>query len=128
MLRPGGLIAAAFISRQAPILDTSAKLKVNDEAIHHLLSMLPHRGENDFTPGFTVAYFHTLEEIRADFAAAGLGVPDILGIEGPLLPLIASGLVEDRPDYLEAAMRAARLADDNPVLVPSSSHLLALTK
>lgn len=128
MVRPGGLIAAAFISRQAPILDVSAKLKVNEERIYDLLSTLSHRGENDFASGFTVAYFHTLEEIREDFAAAGLGAPDILGIEGPLLPLIASGLVEDRPDYLEAAMRAARLADDNPVLVPSSSHLLAVTR
>jgi len=127
VVRPGGLIAAAFISRQAPILDISAKLKVNDDAIYDLLSTLPYRGENNFTSGFTVAYFHTLEEVREDFAAAGLGGPDILGIEGPLLPLVASGLVEDRPDYFEAAMRAARLADDNPALVPSSAHLLAVT-
>jgi SAM-dependent methyltransferase len=125
--RPGGLIAAAFISRQAPITDVAAQLLANDDRIYQILSTLAHRGENEYESGFTVAYFHTLDEIRADFAAAQLGEPSLFGIEGPLLPLLASRLVDDRPEYLEAAVRAARLADDHPALIPSSAHILAVT-
>ena len=74
-----------------------------------------------------MAYFHTLAEIRADHAAAHLAEPEIFGIEGPLTALLASRLVEDRPEYLEAALRAARLADAHPELIPGSAHLLAVT-
>jgi SAM-dependent methyltransferase len=128
VVRPGGLIAAAFISRQAPILDLAAKLVINDDAVHEELSTLDREGSNDFESGFTVAYFHTVGEIRQDFRAAGLAQPTILGIEGPLFPLIGSGLVEDRADYFEAALRAARLAERHPEMVPASAHLLALTR
>jgi SAM-dependent methyltransferase len=127
VVRPGGLIAAAFISRQAPILDLSSKLAINDDGIYSLLSTLNHRGANDVESGFTVAYFHTADEILQDFEAAGMAEPKLFGIEGPLLPLIRSGLVEDREDYFEAALRAARLADDHPELLSASGHLLAVT-
>lgn len=127
VVRPGGMIAAAFISRQAPIIDVTARLRGNDDATYGILSTLDHRGVNDFESGFTVAYFHTLAEIRADYAAAHLAEPEIFGIEGPLTALLASRLVEDRPDYLEAALRAARLADAHPELIPGSAHLLAVT-
>lgn len=128
VVRPGGLIAAAFISRQAPILEVAAQLGVNDDRVYNTLATLRNNGENDFESGFTVAYFHSLDEIRKDFAAADLDEPEVLGIEGPLLPLLASRLVDDRPDYLEAAIRAAQLADDHPALTPASAHLLAVTK
>ena len=127
VVRPGGLIAVAFISRQAPILDLAGKLAINDDDVYGILSTLNHRGANNFEFGFTVAYFHTADEIRQDFTAAGLAVPELFGIEGPLLPLIRSGLVEDRADYFEAALRAARLADDHPELLAASGHLLAVT-
>ena len=53
----------------------------------------------------------------------------MFGIEGPLLSLLASRLVDDRPEYLEAAVRAARLADGHPALTtPASAHLLAMTR
>jgi hypothetical protein len=36
--------------------------------------------------------------------------------------------VEDDPEYFEAALRAARLADDHPELLPANAHLLAVTR
>ena len=128
VVKPGGLIAAAFISRQAPILDLASKLRINDDAIHSALKPLSRHGSNDFETGFTVAYFHTVDEIREDFRAAGLAEPAIFGIEGPLFPLLSSGLVEDKVDYFEAALRAARLADGHPELLSASAHLLAVTR
>jgi SAM-dependent methyltransferase len=125
--RPGGVIAAAFISRHAPIIDVSAKLLVNDDTLFEHLRQLRYTGENDPSTGFTVAYFHTVEEIRADFVAAGLNDPAVYGIEGPLFPLLRSGFVEDRPDFFEAAVRAARLVEDDPAMLAANAHLLAVT-
>jgi SAM-dependent methyltransferase len=124
--RPGGVIAAAFISRHAPLLDVSATLRINDDVTVGHLRRLRHVGENDASTGFTVAYFHRVEEIHADFAAAGLGEPAVYGVEGPLLPLLRSGLAEDRPEFFEAAVRAAREVEDDRAMLATNSHLLAV--
>jgi len=124
--RPGGLTAAAFISRHAPLIDVASRLRINDDEVLRRLERFRGTGRNEEGHGFTAAYFHTLPEIYADFAAAGLPEPDVLGIEGPLLSLIGSGLAENRPDFLEAAVRAARLAEDDPAMLASNAHLLAV--
>ena len=126
--RPGGLIAAAFISRHAPIIDVAAKLRINDDEVFGRLRRLRREGHNEPGRGFTAAYFHTVEEIRADFAAGGLAEPAVYGIEGPLLGLAASGLAEDRPEFFEAALRAARLVEDDPAMPAANAHLLAFTR
>lgn len=125
VVRPGGLIAAAFISRAAPLIDISAKLGVLDDAVYRRLSARRHDGVHEASSGFTLAYFHTLEEVAADFAAAGLGAPEVAPVEGPLFGLLCSGLAEDRPDFLEAARRAAGLAEGHPSLTAATGHLLA---
>lgn len=126
--RPGGVVAAAFISRHAPIIEVSAKLLVNDDTLYGHLLRLRHSGANDPATGFTVAYFHRVEEIHADFAAAGLGEPAVYGIEGPLLALLTSGLTEGRPEYFEAAMRAARQVEDEPAMLATNAHLLGVVR
>jgi SAM-dependent methyltransferase len=126
--RPGGVVAAAFISRHAPIIEVSAKLLVNDDTLYEHMRRLRHSGDNDPSTGFTVAYFHRVEEIHADFVAAGLGEPAVYGIEGPLLPLLTSGLAEDRPEYFEAAMRAARQVEDEPAMLATNAHLLGVVR
>lgn len=128
VVRPGGLIAAAFISRAAAVGDLAAKLKINDDELFDRLGRLSETGVNRGDTGFTVAHFHSTAEILADFAAAGLAEPRLIGIEGPLLPLLMSGLVEQQPEYLEAALRAARLAEDHPDLLHASGHLLAVAE
>jgi SAM-dependent methyltransferase len=124
--RPGGLIIAAFISRHAPIIDAAAKLRINDDEAFGRLRRLRRAGHNDASHGFTAAYFHTVEEIRADFAAAGFDNPAVYGVEGPLQSLLASGLTEDRPDFFEAALRAARLVEADPAMLAANAHLLAV--
>ena len=125
VVRPGGLVAAAFISRAAPLIDVSAKLGVLDDEAYTRLRERRHDGVHVASAGFTLAYFHTLPEIGADFAAAGLPEPEVLPVEGPLFGLLASGLAENRPEFLEAAQRAARLAEGHPSLTAATGHLLA---
>lgn len=128
VVRPGGLVAAAFTTRQAPLVDLCAQLRANDDAVYGRLRRFQETGVNHEETGFTVAHFHREAEILADFAAAGLARPRLLGIEGPLLPLLAGRLVEDRPEYFEAALRAARPAEEHPELLSISGHVLAVAQ
>jgi hypothetical protein len=45
-------------------------------------------GRNDGRSGFTTAYFHSPSELADDVTAAGLGRPQVFGIEGPLWPAL----------------------------------------
>jgi ubiquinone/menaquinone biosynthesis C-methylase UbiE len=126
VVRPGGPIAAAFISRHAPIIDVSARLRINDDEVLENVRRVRVDGRNMAGRGFTAAYFHTVEEIHADFAAARLPEPQVFGIEGPLLSLLTSELAEDRPDFFEASMRAARFVEDDPAMLAANAHLLGV--
>ena len=128
VVRPSGVIVATFISRHAPIIDVAAKLRINDDEAVGRLRRLRHDGRHEPGRAFTAAYFHTVEEVRADFAAAGLEDPLVYGVEGPLMALLSAGLTEDRPDFFEAALRAARLVEDDPAMLAVNGHLLAVTR
>ena len=129
VVRPGGVVMAAVISRHSPLLHLSARgVLTTDEAAHRLAEELAESGVNDPETGFTVAYFHTVAELRAEYREAGLGEPQVCGIEGPLWPLLASELVEDREDLVTAALCAARAAEQDPALIASSAHIMAVAR
>jgi SAM-dependent methyltransferase len=129
VVRPGGTVLAAVISRHSLLLHLSARgLLSSDEAARQLAAELAESGVNDPETGFTVAYFHTAEELRSEYRDAGLGDPDVYGIEGPLWPLLASELVEDREDLVTASLRAARAAEQDPALIASSAHIMAVAR
>ncbi|WP_042375953.1 class I SAM-dependent methyltransferase [Streptacidiphilus melanogenes] len=127
VVRPGGVVLSAVISRHSPLLHLSALGRLTtDEAAENLAAELAESGVNDPETGFTVAYFHTVAELRSEYRDAGLGDPRVYGIEGPLWPLLASELVEDREDLVTAALRAARAAEQDPALIASSAHIMAV--
>jgi SAM-dependent methyltransferase len=129
VVRPGGVVLAAVISRHASLLHLAALgLLTTDERARALAAELAESGVNNPETGFTVAYFHTAAELRAECREAGLGEPQVHGIEGPLWPLLASGLVEDREDLVAAALRAARASERDPALIASSAHIMAVAR
>jgi SAM-dependent methyltransferase len=129
--RPGAPVAAAAISRHAPLLDVASAGKL-DEDLEPFLLQTKATGVNNPTTGFTIAFFHTVDELRDEFAAAGFppgGEPPgatVYGIEGPVWPLLRSGLAAGREDLFACAVRAARLAETDPALLAVNSHLLAV--
>jgi SAM-dependent methyltransferase len=127
VVRPGGMVMAAVISRHAPLLDMSARLRITtDERAAAVAAELAETGVNDPETGFTVAYFHTAAELREEWTDAGLGEASLFGIEGPLWPVLVSGLAEDREELLTAAVRAARVTEQDPAMIASSAHIMAV--
>ncbi|MER7458400.1 methyltransferase domain-containing protein [Micromonospora sp. NPDC126480] len=124
--RPGGVVAAATISRHAPFLDLVRQGRVDDGSRPALLAAYT-TGVNDPVGGFTTAYFHRPDEVFDEFHAAGLPAPRRYGIEGPLWPLlpVTGGPAEDGRLFDEV-LRCAALMECDPEVLGASAHLLTV--
>jgi ubiquinone/menaquinone biosynthesis C-methylase UbiE len=130
VLRPGGVLLAAGISRWASALDGLARDLFEDDRFLHIVEQDirdgQHRNPTERLDYFTTAYFHRPEELRAEIAEAGLEVRGLYGIEGPawILPDVP-GRLED-PHRRSAILHICRLLETESSLVGCSAHLLAV--
>jgi SAM-dependent methyltransferase len=128
VLRPGGLLAAAAISRFASLLDGLYAGYLSDprfwEIVERDLADGQHRSPPDAGGAFfTTAYLHHPDELRTEVEAAGFGVDGVFGVEGPGW-LLADRWDDDRAR--EHILRVARTIEEEPTVVGTSSHLLAI--
>jgi SAM-dependent methyltransferase len=134
VLRPGGVLVAAAISRFASLLDGLRRGWLGDAQfsaiIEHDLATGEHRNPDPVgrPHWFTTAWFHRPEELHAEVQAAGFTVDGVLAVEGPLWLL---GDLEQRwadeaeRDRLLAAIRAV---ESEPSMLGTSAHLLATAR
>ncbi len=125
VVRPGGLVAAAAISRYAGLLDFAA-LGLLDERTEPLLREVIDTGRHDPRLGFTTAYLHTPEELAGEMRTAGLRAVDVFGVEGPTGPALDAHGLDRVDELLPAAIRCARVVERAPALIAASAHLLAV--
>jgi SAM-dependent methyltransferase len=128
VLKPGGLLFAAAISRWASALDGLARDLFQDPAFAAIveadLSQGQHRNPTGRLDYFTTAYFHRPEDLRLEVLAAGLLVDGIFGIEGPgwLLPDVNERLADAH--RCADLLRVARMLESEPSVIGVSAHLL----
>jgi SAM-dependent methyltransferase len=130
VLRPGGWIFAAAISRFASFVDGLRVGTVLDDPVFaHIVEadLRDGRHRNDTTNPqyFTSAYFHRPEELRAELLAAGFRAPDLFAVEGPAFALRDFEARWARPPQREALLRFLRLVEREEALLGASPHLLA---
>jgi ubiquinone/menaquinone biosynthesis C-methylase UbiE len=132
VLRPGGVLFAAGISRWASLLDGLARDLLGDPAFAKIvdrdLREGQHRNSTERLDYFTTSYFHRPEDLRAEVERAGLSVEALYGVEGPgwILPDLAERW--DDPARRDAILHVARVAGAEPALVASSAHLLVVAQ
>jgi ubiquinone/menaquinone biosynthesis C-methylase UbiE len=130
VLRPGGLLFAAAISRYASALDGIARDLFADPAfaaiVRQDLERGQHRNVTDKTEYFTTAYFHRPDELQGEVASAGFHCEGVLGLEGP--GWILSDFDERWADARrrEDLLRVARAVESEAAMVGMSAHLLAV--
>lgn len=124
--RPGGLVAAAGISRYAGILELAALGEIDDAAAESLLRGLRTGINVDEPGGFTHAYFHGPGELAAELAAAGLIGVEIYGVEGPSTPALDAVPLDRLPELLPSVLWAARVLEQDPAMMYASPHQLAV--
>ena len=128
--RPGGVVAAAGISRLAPLLGQIRRGTIFDNAVFRNAWAETAGGrrvplEQRQGP-FPDAWFHLPEELRSELAEAGLDVRGVFGLEGP--GWLANDL-EARLDDPTARARLLELAErfeSDPNVLALSPHLLAV--
>jgi ubiquinone/menaquinone biosynthesis C-methylase UbiE len=128
VLRPGGVLIAAGISRWASALDGLARDLLGDPRFASIVEQDvrngEHRNPTERLDYFTTAYFHRPEDLRAEVQRAGLTVAGLYGVEGPgwILPDLADRWAD--PDRRAAILHVARLLESQPSVLGCSAHLL----
>jgi len=132
VLRPGGVLAAAAISRFASMMDGLLRGSLDDPVfaaiVERDLRDGQHRNPTGRPDWFTTAYFHLPDELVEEVAEAGLELQDVVAIEGPawMVPDIEQRLAD--PGRRERVLRAIRRVETEPSLLGASSHLLAVAR
>lgn len=124
VLRPGGLLAAAGISRVAVALDYLRKGRLDEDAQAMAARIVAH-GHDDTGFGAGVFYFHLSGDLEHELAAAGFRDVIIRGVEGPAWPLVDPMCPPDDP-LIAQVVAVANMADSDASAVGASAHLLAL--
>jgi SAM-dependent methyltransferase len=130
VLRGGGVLIAAAISRWASALDGLSRDLLRDpdfqSIMEHDLRDGQHRNLSGRVDYFTTAYFHRPDELRDEVARAGLEVEALYGIEGP------GWMLSDFDDRWnddarrEIILQVARKLESEQDVIGCSAHLLVI--
>jgi diguanylate cyclase (GGDEF)-like protein len=124
VLRPGGIVAAAVISRHAALLAAASRGRLDSWQRDLALATLAN-GRHDPRLSFTAAYFHTPEEAVTECQDAGFHDVTVHAIEGPMwAALKTNSNPSAMTDLLESALVCARAVEQDPALLAASAHLL----
>lgn len=131
VVRPGGLVAVATISRFASLHDSIRRGWLDEPdwvagVEKTIVDGLHHGRAYGNIERFTTAYFHHPDEIAAELAAAGLEVAAVVSVEGPAAFMAEVDAVLDTPADREVLMRWLRLLETEPSLLGASAHLLSM--
>ncbi|BCJ34558.1 hypothetical protein Athai_20610 [Actinocatenispora thailandica] len=131
VVRPGGPVLAATISRFASLLDGVVRGYHGDPRframVDRTLATGVHRNTGPGRTWFTDAYFHRPDEPAAEAREAGLAVDRVLAVEGAVWPLgdRLDELLAD-PDGAWLVLDQLRKVEAEPSLLGASSHLVTV--
>ena len=132
VLAPGGVLAAAAISRCASALSGLTLRLAGDPEFVRLrdrdLADGRHVNPTDQLEYFTTAFMHTPDLLRGEVEACGFTDVSVLGVEGPgwLLPDFDAHW--DDPVLRRGMLDVARALEAEPSIQGASAHLLALAR
>jgi len=127
VLRPGGLLAAAGISRYLSLLETGAAGTLTPGHVGPVRTVIE-TGAYDAHAGFVATHWHTATELHDEVAAAGFTGTAVFGVDGPSWPALDAAGLSRFDELVEPALRAARIVERDPHLVHASAHLLAFAR
>jgi SAM-dependent methyltransferase len=128
VVRPGGVVLAATISRSASMYEV---LLNGFDAIPGFLDAMRtdletgiRRDSLDLVDGFTSVYFHRPEELPGEVADAGLRLDDLYAVEGMAhwMPDLAARLSD--PDGRALVLELAARTEREPSTLGATAHVL----
>jgi ubiquinone/menaquinone biosynthesis C-methylase UbiE len=132
ILKPGGVLLAAVISRYASLLDGFKRDLINDDYFEKLLindlKTGIHLNETENLEYFTTAYFHTPSEIKSEIVESGLKFDKLIAIES--FGWCIDGLKEKSKDsnYMSKLQRILNMVETNEDIMAMSPHIMAVAR
>jgi ubiquinone/menaquinone biosynthesis C-methylase UbiE len=127
VLKPGGLLAAAAISRFASLMDGVSRGLVNDPGFREILLHDLESGDHYNATGnidfFTTSHFHQPHELVEEIVEAGFQDAQIFAVEGPFICGDLEKLWTD-PQKREFVLDVLRRIERQPSILGASPHLL----
>lgn len=130
VLRSGGLVWGAGISRFASLLESLSRGFFDDPAfapiVQRDLEDGQHRNPTANPIYFTDAYFHRPGEMSRELLAAGFQVLEILAIEGPGWLARDFDRLWNDPSQRERLLATVRKLEREPSILGATSHIMAI--
>lgn len=130
VLRPGGLLWGAGISRFASLLDSLSSGFFDDPVFAPILARDleegQHRNPTSNPIYFTNAFFHRPGELSRDLLGAGFQVLEIVAIEGPGWLARDFDRLWSDPAQRERLLAAVRKVEREPSVLGASAHIMAI--
>jgi SAM-dependent methyltransferase len=132
VLRGGGVLIAAGISRWASALDGLSRDLFDDPAFARIVERDlidgHHQNPTERLDYFTTAYFHRPEELRQEVSDAGFVIEGLYGVEGPgwILPDFKERWTDEH--RREGILRVARMLESEPAMIGCSAHLIVAAR
>ena len=132
VLKPGGKIFGAAISRFASLLDGLRRGFLSDpkfrEIVNRDLSDGNHLNPDETPHYFTTAYFHRPEELQEEVSEVGFDHKGTFGLEGAAWLLADFDERWSQPEERETILEVLRLIEEEQALQGVSPHLLAVAE
>ena len=130
ILKGGGVLAAAAISRFASLMDGLSSGAFRDPEFRKIvasdLASGQHRNPTGNPAYFTTAYFHRPEELAAEVRGAGFLDVRVLAIEGPVWPTPFFRQVWDDAGHRAELLSSLAAVEEEASLLGASAHLMVV--
>lgn len=130
VLRPGGLVFVAAISRFASLFSGVRQGYLDDPRFFDIvlddLVTGRHRNTTATPEYFTTAFFHTPELLRAEIESAGFRTAAPVAVEGPAWVLAEIDQRSDDDVWRRCYLNRLRDVETERCVVEASAHILAI--
>lgn len=130
ILKSGGVLLAAAISRFASLLDGLSTGGFRDAEFRKIvagdLASGQHRNPTNHPAYFTTAYFHRPEDLAAEVRDAGFAEVQMLAVEGPAWCTALFSEAWDSPALRPDLMKFLSAVEREPSIVGASAHMIAV--
>lgn len=132
VIKPGGIVLTAFISRYASLFDGFRRDLIKDDGFEKiLLNDLRggiHLNDTGNLEYFTTAFFHTPQEMRDEIAESGLKFEKLVAVEsaGWLIDNLSEKIKDE--SYRKKIQKIINLVESNADLIAMSPHIIGIAR
>jgi ubiquinone/menaquinone biosynthesis C-methylase UbiE len=130
VLKPGGRIFAATVSRFASLIDGLSRDLVSDPSFVDILTQDLRSGQHRNPTGtpeyFTTTFFHHPDELRQEMQEAGFQLEKLVGVEGPAWFMSSLPNHWRAPEKRRLLLELLRTVEQEPYLLGASAHPMGI--